>query len=134
MIILGLSKTLRRIFLIGDTKIERILSLMSILLLLFTIITFSYWLFIREYSKYTITVLMCIGLFAGTLALRIKIIEEKERILKLARENYERLGLSLEEAEDYFKYKFTLTIFKQWLVLIVGILLITLLIIAFFPI
>jgi len=77
---------------------------------------------------------MCIGLFAGTLALRIKIIEEKERILKLARENYERLGLSLEEAEDYFKYKFTLTIFKQWLVLIVGILLITLLIIAFFPI
>jgi len=127
-------KRIIRIFIIGETCIEKALSMALGILLITLAITGGYWLITREYSKYTIALTNVIVLFAGTLMLRVKIINVKKEAKRLAQENYEKMKISLEDAIRYFESRAELSIFKDWLTLIVGMFLISTLIILVFPV
>ena len=127
-------KRIIRIFIIGETCIEKALSMALGILLITLAITGGYWLITREYSKYTIALTNVIVLFAGTLMLRGKIINVKKEAKRLAQENYEKMKISLEDAIRYFESRAELSIFKDWLTLIVGMFLISTLIILVFPV
>jgi len=127
-------KRIIRIFILGETRIEKALSMALGILLIMLAITGSYWLITREYSKYTIALTNVIVLFAGTLMLRVKIINVKKEAKRLAQENYEKMKISLEDAIRYFESRAELSVFKDWLTLIVGMFLISTLIILVFPV
>ena len=127
-------KRIIRIFIIGETRIEKALSMALGILLIMLAITGGYWLITREYNKYTIALTNVIVLFAGTLMLRVKIINVKKEAERLAQENYEKMKISLEDAIRYFESRAELSIFKDWLTLIVGMFLISTLIILVFPV
>ena len=127
-------KRIIRIFIIGETCIEKALSMALGILLITLAITGGYWLITREYSKYTIALTNVIVLFAGTLMLRVKIINVKKEAKRLAQENYEKMKISLEDAIRYFESRAELSVFKDWLTLIVGMFLISTLIILVFPV
>ncbi|RLE76071.1 MAG: hypothetical protein DRZ80_01710 [Thermoprotei archaeon] len=127
-------KRIIRIFILGETRIEKALSMALGILLIMLAITGSYWLITREYNKYTIALTNVIVLFAGTLMLRVKIINVKKEAERLAQENYEKMKISLEDAIRYFESRAELSVFKDWLTLIVGMFLISTLIILVFPV
>jgi len=127
-------KRIIRIFILGETRIEKALSMALGILLIMLAITGGYWLITREYNKYTIALTNVIVLFAGTLMLRVKIINVKKEAKRLAQENYEKMKISLEDAIRYFESRAELSVFKDWLTLIVGMFLISTLIILVFPV
>jgi len=129
----GTLKKIINIFVIGESKLEKALSLSSWTMMIILVITGVYWLMSRTYSKYLIALFHILALFAGSLSLRTKALSEKNRAEELARENYEKMGLSLDEAIDYFTSKSEVSLFREWLFMILGILMVSMIIIIVFP-
>ena len=119
---------------VGETRFEKVLSLALIILLVSSIISIGYWVYLRIYSKYLFLMLSGLIYFSGTLALRIRMITEKEQVKSLAEKNFKRMGISLEEALKYFEGRALTRVYKDWLTLIFTIFIISLVIIIYFPV
>lgn len=127
-------KNIAKGFFIGETKIEKMLSLATFVFLILLIATGGYWIMTRQYNKYLIGLVNILVLFAGTLGLRVKTINEKEEAKKNAENSYEKMGLSLEEATEYFLSRMRNRILREWINLLIGTTLISICIIVLFPV
>lgn len=127
-------KNIAKSFFIGETKIEKMLSIATFVFLILLIATGGYWIMTRQYNKYLIGLVNILVLFAGTLGLRVKTINEKEEAKKIAENSYEKMGLSLEEVTEYFLSRMQNRIFREWINLLIGTTLISICIIVLFPV
>ncbi len=119
---------------LGEEPFERYLMLTSIVSFLAFIISIGIWVLIdRPYNKFTTGILFALAFAMATLGMRLSLIEEKDRAKSLAEINYEKWKVSYQEALDYFIAQAEKKIFKEWFIVTLLLLVISGLIMVFWP-
>lgn len=119
---------------LGEELFEKYLTLASIVSFLAFVASMGIWVLIdRPYNRFTTGILFALAFALATLGMRLSLMEERERAKSLAEINYEKWGISYQEALDYFIAQTEKKVFKEWFIVTLLLLVISGLIMVFWP-